>query len=135
MSLREKPTGIKSKYVKAPNGRIFLNNPSLAKLSDMSAVDIQGFTDPVPETVDQLDAMIAAALKEPAKTDENITPSDDNIFDFSKATKKQIAKKAKENFGFDIEDIDNKDVGDVRKEYEFLLATGTGNDDTGSGSN
>jgi len=132
MSLREKQEGIKSKYVKAPNGRIFLNNPNLAKLSDMSAVDVQGFEDPVPETVDQLNAMIADGLKKPAKPDVDL---DKDIFDFSKATKKQIAKKAKENFGFDVEDIDNKDVGDVRKEYEFLLATGTNTDDnTSSGS-
>ncbi len=134
MSLREKATGITSKYVKAPNGRIFLNNSNLAKLSDMSAVDVQGFEDPVPETVDQLNAMIAEGLKQPAKV-ENTDTDNDDTFDFSKATKKQIVKKAKENFGFDIEDIDNKEVADVRKEYEFLLATGTSNDDTGSGSN
>lgn len=133
MSLREAPKGIKSKYVKAPNGRIFLNNPRLALLADMSAVDVQGFEDPVPETVDQLNAMIAKGLKKPTKTEADVN---EDIFDFSKATKKQIAKKAKENFDFDIEDIDSKDVADVRKEYEFLLATGSGtNDDTGAGSN
>ena len=100
----------------------------------MSAVDVQGFEDPVPETVDQLNEMIAAALKAPAKPDEDITDND-NIFDFSKATKKQIAKKAKEIYDFDIEDIENKDVKDIRKEYEFLLATGSGtNGNTGSGS-
>jgi len=132
MSLREPvKKGIQSKYVKSPNGRIFLNNPNLAKMADMSAVDVQGFEDPVPETVDQLNTMISEGLKKPAKPETK----DDDIFDFSKATKKQIAKKAKENFDFEIEDIDNKEVGDVRKEYEFLLATGTSNDDTGSGSN
>jgi len=137
MSLREKNVGIQSKYVKAPNGRIFLNNPNLAKLADMSAVDIQGFEDPVPETVDQLNAMIAEAIKSPKKTaDQNDTPSNDNVFDFSKATKKQIAKKAKENFNVELQDIDTKDVKDLRVEYEFLLATsGKDNDNTGSGSN
>ena len=138
MSLREAPKGIQSKYVKAPNGRIFLNNTNLMKLSDMSAVDVQGFEDPVPETVDQLNEMIAAALKKPEKPEkpnEDIT-KDDNIFDFSKATKKQIVKKAKENFDFDMEDVDNKEVADLRKEYEFLLVVGMGNNDnSGTGSN
>ena len=63
MSLREKNSGIQSKYVQSPNGRIFLNTPNLAKLSGMSAIDIQGFKDPVPETVDQLNTMIADAIK------------------------------------------------------------------------
>ena len=135
MSLREAPKGIQSKYVKAPNGRIFLNNRNLMKNSDMSAIDLQGFENPTPETVDQLNEMIAEALKKPEKPNEDIENNDDT-FDFSKATKKQIAKKAKENFDFDIEDIDNKEVGDVRKEYEFLLATSGGNDDnSGTGSN
>ena len=131
MSLREKDVGIKSKYVKSPNGRIFLNTRNLAKLSDMSAIDVQGFEDPVPETVDQLNAMIAEAIKKP----KTVIDTDDDIFDFSKATKKQIAKKAKENFDVDLV-IEDRDVTELRTEYEILLSTsGNSDDDTGSGSN
>ena len=131
MSLREKDVGIKSKYVKSPNGRIFLNTTNLAKLSDMSAIDVQGFEDPVPETVDQLNAMIAKGLKKPAV--KTVT-KDDDIFDFSKANKKSIAKKAKEKFDMDL-DIENKDITEIRTDYELLLATnGKSDDDTGSGS-
>jgi len=133
MSLREKPKGIQSKYVKSTNGRIFLNNPNLSLQSEMTAIDVQGFDNPVPETVEKLNELIAEGLKKPT---ENVVTDNDVIFDFSKATKKQIAKKAKENFDIDLEDIDTKEVADVRKEYELLLATiGSSDDDTGSGSN
>jgi len=132
MSLREKDVGIKSKYVKSPNGRIFLNNPNLAKLSDMSAVDVQDFEDPVPETVDQLNAMIAEAIKKPKE--KTVIETNDDIFDFSKATKKQIAKKAKENFGVDLV-TEDREVTELRTDYEILLnSSGNSNDDTGSGS-
>ena len=132
MSLREPETGIKSKYVKSPNGRIFLNNSNLAKLSDMSAVDLQGLEDPVPETVDQLNAMIAEAIKKP-KVDKD-DGKDDDIFDFSKANKATIAKKAKEKFDVDL-DVGNKNITEIRTDYELLLATnGKSDDDTGSGS-
>lgn len=133
MSLREPvKEGIQSKYVKSPNGRIFLNNTNLSKLSDMSAVDVQGFEDPAPETVDQLSAMIAESIKKPKA--EKVT-QDDNIFDFSKATKKMIIKKAKENFDADLS-AEEPDVNVLRKQYELLLATsGKTDDDTGSGSN
>lgn len=137
MSLRETPKGIQSKYVKSANGRIFLNSKSLALQSEMSAIDIQGFEDPVPETVDQLNAMIAEAIKKPVSTDSHISSDKDpnDIFDFSKANKATIAKKAKELFDFDLV-IEDKDIADVRKEYEFLLVTsGKTDDDTGSGSN
>jgi len=133
MSLREKFEGIKSKYVKTPNGRILLNTNNLSKLSDMASIDLQGFEDQHPETVDQLNEMIANSS---TKKDKKEDVDEDDVFDFSKATKKQIAKKAKENFDVDLEDVDTKDVADVRKEYEFLLATsGNSDDDTGTGSN
>ena len=134
MSLREQPKTpvINSKYVKSSNGRIFLNNPNLAKLTDMSAVDLQGFEDPVPETVDQLNEMIAKAIKGDKK--ETGFVSNDNVFDFSKATKKQIVKKAKEDFDADL-NVDN-DIKELRVEYELLEKTlGNSNDDTGAGSN
>ncbi len=130
--MSEEKKGIQSKYVKSPNGRIFLNNKNLSVLSDMSAIDVQGFEDPIPETVDQLNAMIADALKNPKKADAG---EDEDEFDFSKSTKLTIAKKAKELFDIEL-DIKDKDIKDIRIEYEILTKTiGANNGDTGTGSN
>lgn len=134
MALRKESASIKSKYVQSPNGRIFLNNPMLARMPNMSAIDLQGFEDPVPGTVDQLNAMIAEGKKEPKIEKPAEIETSDDTFDFSRANKKQIAKQAKERFDIDLE-TDGRDITEVRTEYELLLATSGGtNGDSSSGS-
>lgn len=141
-SLRGKEQELKSKYIKNPEGRIFLNNKNLCKLPEMTSVNIEGFENPVPETVEQLEKMKAAKPAAP-KQEEPETPAiptdgltlddfaGDDIFDFSKANRAVIAKKAKEMFNVDMAIID-KDISDVRAEFSQLVEQ---NDNTGAGSN